>query len=277
MRAQWTLAAFLSAALFAGCSGTNDNSQNSPQELTPDAASQGSGAAATAPAAPAGTPANTTTPSRVSQNRTVSPAQASGQARDLTPAPADHAAGPPAAAAPVRPTWHEVTLAAGTAVPLEITSAVSTETAQIETPVTARVYSAIAMNGETVVPAGATLKGTVTEVERPGRVQGRAHLAMKFTEIRLPDGTERMMTNPVSFEGDATKSEDATKVGIGAGAGAVIGGILGGKGGAGKGAIAGAAAGTGVVLATRGRELVVDPGTQVTATLASPLTVRIAN
>ena len=46
----------------------------------------------------------------------------------------------------------------------------------------ARLKQAVTVNGETVVPNGATLIGSVTEVERSGRVQGRAHLAMRFTE-----------------------------------------------------------------------------------------------
>ena len=73
----------------------------------------------------------------------------------------------------------------------------------------------------------------------------------------------------------ATKGEDATKIGIGAGAGAVIGGPLGGKDGAAKGAAVGGGAGTGVVLATKGREVRLGPGADVTTLLTAPLTVRV--
>jgi hypothetical protein len=71
------------------------------------------------------------------------------------------------------------------------------------------------------------------------------------------------------------KGEDATKIGIGAGAGAVIGGLLGGKDGAAKGAAIGGAGGTGVVLATRGKEMRLAPGADVTSQLSAPLTVRV--
>jgi len=64
-------------------------------------------------------------------------------------------------------------------------------------------------------------------------------------------------------------------VGAGAVGGAILGGILGGKKGAAKGAIAGGAAGTGVVLATKGKEVTVNEGTDVTATLAQPMTLRV--
>ncbi len=52
-----------------------------------------------------------------------------------------------------------------------------------------------------------------------------------------------------------TKKQDAAKIGGGAAGGAVIGAILGGGGGAAKGAAIGGAGGTGVVLATRGKEV----------------------
>ena len=81
---------------------------------------------------------------------------------------------------------------------------------------------------------------------------------------------------PGCFQGEATKGEDATKVGVGAGIGAAIGGILGGGDGAAKGAAIGGAAGAGTVLATRGREVELASGTDIEASLASPLEVRIS-
>jgi hypothetical protein len=135
--------------------------------------------------------------------------------------------------------------------------------------------NAVVIDGDTVIPAGSTVSGTVTDVERSGRVEGRAHIAFAFNQARINGEREDLKTNPLTFEADATKTKDAEKVGIGAVGGAILGGILGGKKGAGKGAIAGGAAGTGVVLATRGEEVTVNEGTNVTATLAQPLTVRI--
>jgi hypothetical protein len=141
--------------------------------------------------------------------------------------------------------------------------------------VTARLQNAITVNGDTAIPSGTVLRGTVTDVERSGRVKGRAHVAFAFNEATIRGDREDLKTNPLTFEAEATKGEDATKVGVGAVGGAILGGILGGKKGAAKGTVAGAAAGTGVVLATRGEEVTVNEGTNVTATLAQPLTLRI--
>ena len=156
-----------------------------------------------------------------------------------------------------------------------MTSTISSASAQVEAPVSAKLQNAISVNGDTVIPAGAVLRGTVTDVERSGRVKGRAHVAFAFNEVAMNSGREDLRTNPLTFEAEQTKGEDATKVGVGAVGGAILGGILGGKKGAAKGAAGGAAAGTGVVLATRGEEVTVSEGTNVTATLAQPMTVRV--
>jgi hypothetical protein len=163
----------------------------------------------------------------------------------------------------------------GTELPLELTTAVSSETAQVESPVTARLRRAVVVDGLTVFPAGAVFHGTVTEVERAGRVRGRSHLAFRFTEVTIDEQRDPVATHSVSFEGEATKSEDATKVGAGAGIGAVIGGIVGGGKGAAKGAVIGGAAGAGTVLATRGRDVELAAGSEVNATLAAPFGVRV--
>ncbi len=117
--------------------------------------------------------------------------------------------------------------------------------------------------------------GTVPEVERAGRVKGRSRLSFAFNEVQMNSGHESLRTQTMTYEGEATKGEDAAKIGAGAGIGAIIGGIAGGKGGAGKGAVIGGAAGTGVVLATRGKEVELASGTDLSVPLTAPLTVRV--
>ena len=300
MRSHWTIAALLSSALIVGCNGRSDeNSQNTEQNPTAAAANApAAGDQAVAPASPAQSqqPYSTVDNSAVTGQRTAAaPRATTGRRETVTPRgtttsrnESDYNAAPavslPArednrvAATPApapRAQWREVTLPTGTALALQMTSAISSESAQVETPVSARLSNAVVINGDTVIPAGAELTGTVTDVERSGRVKGRAHIAFAFNEVRMNNGREDLRTDPVNFEAEATKGEDATKVGAGAVGGAILGGILGGKKGAAKGAIAGGAVGGGVVAATRGKEVVVAEGTNVTATLAAPLTLRI--
>jgi hypothetical protein len=95
-----------------------------------------------------------------------------------------------------------------------------------------------------------------------------------FTSVNIGGTRYDMKAEPVSQLADATKSEDATKIGIGAGAGAALGAILGGKKGAAEGAAVGGGAGTGVVLATKGDEVRFGSGTNLSTRLTAPLTVR---
>jgi hypothetical protein len=276
MKSHWTIAALLSSALIVGCGdrGT-ENAQNFEENPNQAPVAGTTGAdqvnppAATAPAASSSARVDGSTV-RDTRLDTPRPAPAA-PSRPAVVAPAAR----PAPAAP-RPTWREVTVPANTTLPLELTTALSSETAQIETPVRARVRNAVVVDGYTVIPAGATVVGEVFEVERAGRVKGRARLAIRFNEVQMNGTAEALRTNPVIFEGEATKGEDATKIGVGAGIGAAIGGLLGGGDGAAKGAAIGGAAGTGAVLATRGKEVELASGADVDATLATPLDVRVS-
>jgi len=176
---------------------------------------------------------------------------------------------------PVRPVYRGVTIPTGTTLPLALTSSVASDTSAVEDAVSARLTQAITIDGREVVPAGARLDGIVTDVDGSGRVKGRAMIAFRFTSLRTGDEQYDVQAAPLTHVAPATKGEDATKIGIGAGAGAVIGGILGGKDGAATGAAIGGGAGTGVVLATKGQEIRLGPGADVTSQLTAPLTVRI--
>jgi hypothetical protein len=180
-----------------------------------------------------------------------------------------------AATAPARPEYREVTIPAGTSLPLALTNSVASDTSAVEDAVTAELTSPITVDGRDVLAAGTRLAGRVTAVDDSDRVKGRAMIAFRFSSLHVGDTRYDVQTAPLSHLAPATKGEDATKIGIGAGAGAVIGGILGGKKGAAEGAAVGGGAGTGVVLATKGREVRLGPGANVTTHLTAPLTVRV--
>ena len=264
----WTIPALAAALTVSAC--TKDTTEAPVPAADP-------AAPVAVPADPGTTPPPAVAPAPAPAPRPAAPSRPRASAE---PAPLQNSAPTPVVrepAAPPKPTSHEVTVRSGAELPLELLTSLSSETAAVETEVRARLKQAVIVNGETVVPNGATLIGSVTDVERAGRVKGRARLAMRFTEVTYSGERHRINTAPLSFEAEATKSEDATKVGAGAGIGAVIGGILGGGSGAAKGAAIGGAAGGGAVLATRGKEVELASGTALTAVLAAPLTVTIEN
>jgi hypothetical protein len=179
------------------------------------------------------------------------------------------------AVAPRGPVYREVTIPSGTTLPLTLTSSVASDTSVVEDAVTADLTRAITIDGRDVLPAGARLAGTVTDVDDSGRVKGRAMIAFRFTSLWTDGQQYDIQTAALSHVAPATKGEDATKIGIGAGVGAAIGGLLGGTDGAAKGAGIGGGAGTAVVLATKGNEMRLAPGADVTSQLTAPLTIRV--
>ena len=185
------------------------------------------------------------------------------------------AAKAPGGAAAALPEFREITLPEGTQLRLRLRSAVASDANKVEDTVRAELREAVTVDGTTAFPAGAALSGVVTDVERSGRVKGRARIAYRFNTLSHAGESYEVATAAISHLAEATKGEDATKIAIGAGAGAAIGAVLGGGSGAAKGAVIGGAAGTGAVLATRGEEVRLGPGASVNTRLTAPLTVRV--
>jgi len=182
---------------------------------------------------------------------------------------------PMAPAAPPAPRFREVTLPAGTELPLKLETALASDANAVEDPVRASLRRAVLVDGVTVLPAGTDLRGVVTGVQRSAKVKGRASLAFRFTSVTVDDEVYDIRTSSVARQAAGTKKKDATKIGIGAGAGAIIGGIVGGGKGAAIGTAVGGGAGTGMVLATRGQEVRLAAGTPVTVRLSDAVTVRV--
>lgn len=177
--------------------------------------------------------------------------------------------------APAIPTYREFTLPPGTTLPLDLKTAVSSDESQVEDSVRATLRRAITVEGTQVLPAGTEVVGAVTSAERSGRVKGRARVTFRFTSLVHDGERHDIRTEAIARVAEATKGEDATKIAVGAGAGAAVGAILGGGSGAAKGAAIGGAGGTGVVLATRGKEVRLGPGADINTKLTAPLTLRI--
>lgn len=202
----------------------------------------------------------------------------SGDPAPAAPAGADKSA--PAAAeraADPEPAFREVTLPEGTVLPLTLRTSVGSATSNVEDQVRATLRSAVRINGVEALPEGTAVVGHVTDAQRSAKVKGRATVAFRFTRLDLPGkgGMTNIRTGTVTRTAEGTKKQDAAKIGGGAVGGAIIGGILGGGDGAAKGAAIGGAGGTGVVLATRGKEVSVAAGAPLSVKLTSPLTLRV--
>jgi hypothetical protein len=188
--------------------------------------------------------------------------------------PADASPAPVATAGEAA--YREVTLPAGTVLPVDLLTTVGSDISRVEQPIEGRLRSAVRINGVEALPAGTMVTGHVTSAQRPGRVKGRGLIAFRFTRVDTPgEGVSRMSTAQISRMAPATKEKDALKIVAPAAAGAVIGRIAGGGDAAAKGAVIGGAAGTGYVLSTRGKEVRVGKGANLSVKLTAPLTVRV--
>jgi hypothetical protein len=175
-----------------------------------------------------------------------------------------------------RITTRDVTLPAGTQLPVVMDTSVASNTSHVEQPVRAHLSRDVRLDDHVVLPAGSDLYGTVTAVRRPGKVKGRSYIAVRLTTL-VPQGSNdryRIDTGRISRTGRATKKKDAMKIGIPAAGGAAVGALVGGKKGALIGAGAAGGAGTAVVLSTRGEDVGIGRGTPLAVRLESPVTVR---
>lgn len=181
----------------------------------------------------------------------------------------------------------EIVVPAGTVVPIALSDYLNTKSSKEGDVFYADTTYPVWIDQRLVIPRGSTLRGTVTMVERPGRIRGKGRMAVRFDDILLPNGIRRDLS--ASFRGlhgpgdesmergsetvtaAGSEGEDAgTIVGTTA-QGAIIGAVIGRGSGAAVGAGAGAAAGVASVLFSRGRDLVIAPGTRFDLELLKPL------
>jgi hypothetical protein len=167
-----------------------------------------------------------------------------------------------------------LTISEGESLELELRELISTETAGSGDRFDAVLAKPVLVEGREALPRGTVVSGHVSHAERSDKVKGRATLTLEFDSLTVSSGEEHHLdAEPVHFEARSTKKDDAVKIGAGGGVGALIGGIVGGKKGAAIGAGVGAGAGTGVVLATRGEEVVLREGARLDTVLVSEITV----
>lgn len=129
---------------------------------------------------------------------------------------------------------------------------ISTETNLSGDEFLAELDVPISVNGSIVVQEGVRVRGRILDVQKPGRVRGRARIEMVLFEILGQNGRIPISTVAYVEEAEQNLGRDATLGAAGTAAGAIVGGITGGKAGA---IIGGAAGGAGTVMATRGDQL----------------------
>ena len=154
---------------------------------------------------------------------------------------------------------------------VRLQTTLSSETAMPEQRFEATTAVDVTQNGQVLIPAGSVVRGVVTAVERPGRLERVGRLTLSFDQITVRGRSYpiRGMATQV-FESGGVREEVGT-AGAGAGVGGVIGGLLGGVKGAVLGAVIGAG---GAIAATEGKDITLPAGSIVRIRMDSAVRVR---
>lgn len=174
-----------------------------------------------------------------------------------------------------RPPKPPVVVEKGTVLPVELLNRLSTKTLKEGDNIYAQTIFPITVDNQIVIPVGTHVSGKVQEVERPGRVKGKASLTLAFHTIVLPDGLtlpiygslggsdEGTREGEATIKGESTKGKDIGDIAKTGASGAVLGGLIRGRKGVAIGGGAGASIALADVLLTRGQDLVLPKGTEL--------------
>ncbi|MEO5924016.1 MAG: hypothetical protein ABIR70_09335 [Bryobacteraceae bacterium] len=186
----------------------------------------------------------------------------------------------------------------GAHVLLRMQNTVNSRTAQPGDFVYLQTATPIAAGGSVIVPLGSFVQGVVVDVNRAGRVKGRADLSIRLETLTLASGQQfKFEPRVASLEGDAGGQKvegnenkvkqgsgtgrDAGRVAILAGSGAALGAMVSrtaGNGnilrGAGIGAGAGAVVGLASTLLTRGRDVELRQGASLDVVFDQPVALQ---
>ena len=151
-------------------------------------------------------------------------------------------------------------LPTGTAIRIKLEAGLSTATANQS--FSGSLTEAVVFEGKTIIPAGATLTGSVFNASSPRRIKGHPSLELRTREIVFPDGEKRPVnavavdtSDPQRFDVDeegririrVSNKADNREALLGTAAGAGVGAYMGG----GPGALIGAARGAGTTTTHR--------------------------
>jgi hypothetical protein len=183
---------------------------------------------------------------------------------------------PPPPPAPV-PVVHNITLSAGTAIPIRITQTLDSATTQTGDKFTGAVASDIIVDGMVVLPQGTPVTGHVDAVQDAAHYKGSSLLTISLSAIDRHGERIQVATEPYTKQGEGRGKNTAEKVGGGAAVGAILGGIFGGGKGAAIGAAAGGGVGAGANTVTRGQQVQIASETVVRFKLSDPIIVHLTS
>ncbi|MCZ6824868.1 MAG: hypothetical protein O7E50_04205 [Gemmatimonadetes bacterium] len=199
------------------------------------------------------------------------------------PPPSEQVAGPEPPSAEAEGPGVRVegrSIAGGTTFDVTLNQELSTRTSQVGDLYSATLVHPLTDGRLVIVPAGATVLGQVTVVQKSGGQGQQAVLNLSINEVSFDGETYPLQASIVEANPE-TRSRSSTgakaaKIGGAAVAGAILGGIIGGNAtGAIIGTAVGGAAGTAIVLGTEDVDAVLPRGSRMTLRLDAPLEIQV--
>jgi hypothetical protein len=176
---------------------------------------------------------------------------------------------------------------AGTRILLRTKSSISTRNARNGDSFYAIVDYPVVIDKRVAIPADSLVRGVIVDVQKGGRVRGRAQITISLEQLMLINGVQKpidaeILSVDASAEAASVQRGGRIQAPSGAGQdartifqtgsqGAIIGAIAGGGKGLAIGSAAGALAGISIVLSTRERELELWSGAGIEVVLQKPL------
>jgi hypothetical protein len=159
----------------------------------------------------------------------------------------------------------------GQEIDVRLTNQLSSDTAQVEDRFEATTVVDLSSGNDVLIPAGSTVRGVVSSVNRATRTDRKGSLTVSFDQITIRGRSYPMRgTVTEAIESEGIRGE-AGRIGAGSAIGGIIGGIIGGVKGALLGVLIG---GGGTIAATEGKDVTLPPGTILRVRLDDPPELR---
>lgn len=189
--------------------------------------------------------------------------------------------------APLTPAAHpagqDITIPAGTKLPITLKNTISTKSNHVGDPIYAQTTFPVVVNDRIVIPPGTYVQGRINAIKPAGHIKGRAEVLIHFTTLIYPSGYTVILPGSIenapgvdksqvkdkegTIQSDSHKGRTVGTIARPAAEGALTGAILRGGEGALIGAGIGGAVGTVIAALSHGNEVKMGPGTTLEVVL----------